>query len=280
MTCCKIFQAFFTSLCLCLFLASFAFAVPSTFFGEDEGLGEAIPLPSWPNAAAAEANFLTNLVGGIGTEDFEGFLPGTMAPLPVVFPGSGVTATLNGNGIVASVPEGTTNGVGRYPVSGVNFWDSNDAFSITFSEPVAAFGFYGIDIGDFDGQVTLTLEGGGSIELVIPHTILGLGGSVLFFGFVDTEQSYTSITMGNTAPTIDFFAFDDMTVGTSAEVLTGACCLEAFECIVLSAGECAQYGNGIDDSFYMGDGTDCATTACSVVPVEDTTWGSVKSLYR
>jgi len=280
MTFCKFIQAFFTSLFLCLFLASFAFAVPTTFFGEDEGIGELTPLPSWPNAAAAEANFLTNLIGGIGTEDFEGFAEGTLAPLPVVFSGSGVTATLNGNGFIATVPPGQTNLVGRYPTSGVNFWDSNNDFSIQFSEPVAAFGFYGIDIGDFDGQVTLSLVGGGVIELVIPHTVLGPGGSVLFFGFIDTDQSYTGITMGNTAPGVDFFAFDDMTVGTAAEVLTGACCLEAFECIVLSAGECAQYGNGIDDSFYMGDGTDCATTVCEVVPVEDTTWGSVKSIFR
>jgi hypothetical protein len=185
MTRSRTIQVFISTLILSLLLTTVSFAVPATFFGEDLGLGENIPLPTWPLAAGAEAVFLSNLIGGVGTEDFEGFANGTPAPLPVTF-----------------------------------------------------------------------------------------------FGFVDTEQSYTGITLGNTAPGVDYFGFDDMTVATGAEILTGACCLEGFQCVILSSGECVQVGNGIDDSLYMGDGTDCVETCDNVVSVENATWGAVKSLYR
>jgi hypothetical protein len=39
---------------------------------------------------------------------------------------------------------------------------------------------------------------------------------VLFFGFIDTANPFTSITFGDTAPGVDFFGFDDMTIGTVA----------------------------------------------------------------
>lgn len=276
---CQSTRLFISALLLSLLFASASFAVPATFFGEDVGLGEFTRLPAWPNSAGAEALFLSNLLGSVGTETFEGFADQTPAPLPVNFVGSGVVATLTGNGFVNQVLDPNTF-AGRYPVSGDQYWESSDMFSIQFSEPVAAFGFYGIDIGDFSGQVILTLQNGGTLDLVIPNTVNGPGGSVLYFGFVDTEQSYTGVVLGNTAPGVDFFGFDDLTVATGAEILTGACCLEGFECVILSAGECAQVGNGIDDSQYMGDGTDCVDTCLGVVAVEDATWGSVKSLYR
>ena len=122
----------------------------TTFFGEDLGQGEYVRLTSHPNADAARNSFMAQLVG-VGTENFEGFANGTGAPLALTFPGAG-TATLNGNGNVAYVPTGT-NGVGRYPISGNQYWEAGYGFSIVFSQAVAAFGFYGIDIGDFGGQV-------------------------------------------------------------------------------------------------------------------------------
>jgi hypothetical protein len=39
---------------------------------------------------------------------------------------------------------------------------------------------------------------------------------MLFFGFIDTANPFTSITFGDTAPGVDFFGFDDMTIGTVA----------------------------------------------------------------
>ena len=58
-------------------IAGMAKATPVTFFGEDLGLGESTPLSIWPNAKAAESNFLSNLVG-VGTETFESFFVGTI----------------------------------------------------------------------------------------------------------------------------------------------------------------------------------------------------------
>ncbi len=192
-----------------------ASASPVTFFGEDLGLGEATRLPSHPNSDAARTAFLSNLTG-VGTETFESFGTGTAAPLALSFPGAG-TATLNGSGYVETVPAGT-NGYGRYPISGNNYWEAGSAFSIAFANPIAAFGFYGVDIGDFSGQVTLALQNGGVTNLVIPNTINGVGGSVLYFGFYDTTVQYTGITFGNTASGVDFFGFDDMTIGTVEQV--------------------------------------------------------------
>ena len=194
-------------------LGGVAQAAPLTFFGEDLGAGENTRLASHPNADAARNSFLANLVG-VGTEDFES-LSGN-APLAIVFPGAG-TATLNGSGFISNVPTGT-NGYGRYPISGNQYWDSSSSFSIAFSDPVAAFGFYGIDIGDFSGQLTLALLSGSTTNVTIPNTINGAGGSVLYYGYIDTANPFTGITFGNTAAGTDVFAFDDMTIGSVEQV--------------------------------------------------------------
>ncbi len=195
-------------------------AVPIAFFGEDLGLGELTPLSSHPNADAARNAFYSHLVG-VGTETFESFAAGTAAPLGLNFPGyaSTITATMQGDGVVSAVAPGTTNWVGRYAVSGSNFWEATSQFSIEFSSPVAAFGFYGVDIGDFNGQVTLHMVGGGTVDLTIPNTTNGLGGSVLFYGFYDPDAQYTGITFGNTASGTDYFAFDDMTIASLEQVV-------------------------------------------------------------
>jgi hypothetical protein len=184
------------------------------FFGEDLGPGEGPPgLLAWPNAAAAETSFLSNL-SGVGTETFESFSVGTGAPLALNFPGAG-TATLQGSGTI----ESGHNGFGRYPISGSKWWEAAGSFSINFSDPVAAFGFYGVDIGDFNGQVTLTLENGGVQVVNIPHTTGGAGGAVVFFGYINQAQPFTKATFGNTAPGFDFFGFDNMTIGSPNQVV-------------------------------------------------------------
>ena len=208
-----------------LLVSGAANALPTTFFGEDTGLGELSPSLSafpnpFPNATAAEADFLSNLSSGVGTEDFETFGDETGAPLVLSFPGSSgsITATLSRTGVINDVPTGDTNGNGRYATSGTKYWDADDDFSITFSSPVSAFGFFGIDIGDFGGQVTATTAGELNMTFTIPNTTLGLGGSVLFWGIIDRAASFTSITFGNTAPGTDFFGFDDMTIGDLQQV--------------------------------------------------------------
>jgi hypothetical protein len=192
----------------------------TVYFGEDLGLGEGTPLSSFPNASAARASFLASLTG-VGTETFEApdQTAGQTGPLTITFPGAG-TATLSAGGTVANVPAGSTNSVGRYATSGTQYWEtSSSAFGVTFSTPIAAFGFYGIDIGDFGGQVTVTTTAGGPATVYnVGNTMNGLGGSVLFWGLIDTANPFTSISFGNTAAGTDFFGFDDMTIGTVAQV--------------------------------------------------------------
>lgn len=205
-------------LVLVLGIPTVASAIPFTFFGEDLGAGENTRLAAHPNADTARANFFSNLVG-VGTETFESFVSGSGAPLAVSFGVAG-SATINGDGSVDSQPTGT-NGVGRYPISGNQFWETGSVFSIDFSDPVAAFGFYGVDIGDFNGQVTLTTVAGTPLVLNVGNTQNGMGGSVLYFGFYVTTaaEEFTKISFGNTASGVDFFAFDDFSIGSRQQVV-------------------------------------------------------------
>ena len=155
-------------------LATGAYAVPQTFFGEDAGIGENTRQTVHPNADAARASFLSNL-SNPGTEDFEGFSDNTGTPLVINFPGAGVTATVQGSGSVQTLTTGT-NGVGRFPISGDNYYEANSTFSVVLSDPVAAFGFYATDIGDFGGQVQLSLLNGTTQIITVPNSINVTGG--------------------------------------------------------------------------------------------------------
>ncbi|QGY41031.1 PEP-CTERM sorting domain-containing protein [Pseudodesulfovibrio cashew] len=207
----------FSTICSALVLfAANAFAYQQVFFGEDEGVGESTALGVWNNAQAAEANFLSHLTG-TGTEDFESYSDGTSAPLAISFPGAG-TATLTGGGEINYVSAGSTNNYGRYGTSGDYYWDADsDDFIINFDTPVAAFGFYGIDIGDFSGQLSIFA---GATEYAVPHTLGITGGSVLFWGLIDTDNPFTSITFSNLGggSYADAFGFDDMTIGSVEQV--------------------------------------------------------------
>jgi hypothetical protein len=193
-----------------------------TFFGNDQGvfLQDGTPTGAgFPNALAARTTFLSNLIG-VGTETFESFPDGTAAALALTFPGAG-TAILAGGGEVDNDP-----GTGQNATSGTNWWrtGADNNFSITFTSPVAAFGFYGIDVGDIGAQLTLTLEGGSTVSINIPHPTVAGGpsspqnGSVFFFGYIDTANPFISATFSNPAGVGDDFGFDDMTIGSVQQV--------------------------------------------------------------
>ena len=197
-------------------LTLFPSAHATTYFGQDTGAGENTRVPH-PNSDVARNQFLSQLVG-VGTENFESFAAGQAPPFNSTFMGAG-TATFTGMGNIANVPVGT-NGFGRYPISGNQYFDTATAFTITFSTAIAAFGFYAVDIGDFGGQVTLTLTHamGPDTVVTVPNTINGPGGGVLYFGLIDTANPFLSVTFGDTAPGVDSFGFDDMTIGTVEQV--------------------------------------------------------------
>jgi hypothetical protein len=203
-------------------------AVPITFSGEDLSLDENIPLTIHPKADAARGAFLS-LLSGAGTEDFESFTDGAGkgGSLPIAFSGAG-TATLTDNsffGGIKVLPPGTTN-VGRFPTSGNKYWESGalEDFTITFTDPIAAFGFFGTDIGDPSGskQLTLTLTdvNGNPTVLNVPHSFPpdNLGGGVLYFAFLDSSNTYTQVKFSNDGGFLDSFGFDDFTIA-SAQVV-------------------------------------------------------------
>lgn len=199
-----------------LLSAQAALAAPTIYFGETLGSGEDTRLNTFSEATNARNSFLSNL-SGVGTESFESYADGTSGPLGINFPGAG-TATLSGAGSVESTTPGTTNGNGRYATDGDKYWETTNGFTINFDSPIAAFGFMGVDIGDFDGQITLTTVGNLNQVFNVGNTIGAPGGGVLFWGIIDDQNTFTSITFGNTNAGTDYFAFDQMTIGSLEQI--------------------------------------------------------------
>jgi hypothetical protein len=199
-----------------------AFAAPVTFFGQDINNAGDPNQAVFTNATAARNNFFTNL-SGVGTETFEEIATGSTSPLALTFPSAG-TATLAGSGTINS----GNDGAGRYAFSGSKYYyASTSSTTVAFSAPIAAFGFYGTDIGDYGGQLQLQLTdtlGHVSLLTVPNSTSLNgeISGSNLYFGFYDTTTSYTSIAFLNNSSGSDVFAFDDMSVGSLAQVKPSA----------------------------------------------------------
>lgn len=191
-------------------------AAPTIFFGENI----ATPGTLGAEAIAARSSFLASLTG-VGTETFESYAASSSAPLAISFPGSAaaITATIAGDGQVRA-----TSGAGRFNTTsgGSKYWEVSGSFQIDFSDPISAFGFYGTDIGDFNGQVTVALldTANNITNLTINNTVNGPNSSSLFWGFIDTGVSYTRLTFGNTNAGTDFFGFDDFSIGDRGQVVT------------------------------------------------------------
>lgn len=189
----------------------------TVFFGEDLGLGETTRLPATPNTDAALADFLSQGTG-FGIEDFETQTVGAGTPLSLTFPGTlntTITATLEDSGQIDNIPTGT-NGFGRYPTSGDQFFnDVSSELDIFFDQDIEAFGFKGIDVGDFGGQIIAEIKNDGSLiqSITLPTTVNAPGGGVLFFGIIgDNGQLFDEIDFLDTAPGVDFFGYDDMII--------------------------------------------------------------------
>lgn len=210
-------------------------------FGEDGHTSELTPLASTPTASAREATFLS-LLQGVSTETFELKATDTPAPLTLNFLGSSaqLTATLSGSGRVGTAESGKTDGFGRYSIpsaTSTQFWEADaDAgdFHVQFGQAIAAFGFYGIDIGDYGGQLLIDLlaEDQNSILATFKPahsqgTDGSTAGSVVYFGVVSDSATsdFYGIRFRLEAPNPlpddfpgDVFAFDNFTIAERSQI--------------------------------------------------------------
>jgi TolA-binding protein len=204
-------------------------AAPVTFFGEDlnstdnpnDNLDAPLRPASLPNADAARAAFLANLVGAI-TENFESFAVGATTPLTLTFGAD--TATLfgqAGTNQILAVPTGTFNGA--FPTSGNQFllqFGPSGSFQIDFGSPQAAFGFYATDVADGGAQLNLTFShvDGSQTALNVPHAVPSGTGSAFYFGVIIADNPFIRATFSNTNSATDGFGFDDMTIARAEQV--------------------------------------------------------------
>ncbi len=203
-------------LALCVAPGAGAGAYTATFFGEDLSLNGS-PVTLWSNAAgqatafqsALQSKFLTR-----GTEDFTG----TSGVNPLLTFTNGNTGTILGEAATRSVTTPSTDG--RYAISSPRYLDATKSFTITFANAISALGFYATDVGDFQGGFYLDLYTNADdttaiSSILVRNTQETTSASVLYFGFLDTTQSYQKITFRNTANEWDAFGFDDITIAST-----------------------------------------------------------------
>lgn len=172
---------------------------------------------------AERAAFMAQLQG-VGSEGFEGFALGAVGPLLLTFPGSAgnISATMQtlppvyvyNNIEIRGAPS-----QGRFNTTpeGAQYVVAFKEFEIVFDTPIAAFGFYGTDIGDFNApmQIKLTDSHDNEETLELATTIPSPNGALLFWGFIDDSKTYTKLTMliAQADGVTDVYGFDDMVVG-------------------------------------------------------------------
>jgi hypothetical protein len=187
-----------------------------TFTGYDENKGSTpLTTATSPNSQAAFANFSSNLNSAlVTTESFENFSTTAANPTPIDGLSttiSGVTATfsyktktnpaVSASGDVqkaaaSGASQGFTNS-GTYPTDGVKGISINSAnnFSISFNNSLAAFSYFGTDLGDFNNILTMEFYSASTNgttlvkSIVIPSNVGSANSSEFFFGFIADSQS-------------------------------------------------------------------------------------------
>lgn len=203
-------------LALCLAPGAGAYTTGTTgsftyYFGEAAGIGENTASifqtsNGGKDAIDAENAFLLQL-SQITTETFKDF--------------EKTTDTLLSN--TASIIGITDNDIktdassGRYPIYDTTYIATKNTFSILFTSNISAFGFYGIDIADFDSEdLQIKLYSSTSnipLETFSVNSAYNTHGSVLYFGFYSTTEKFNKIEFINSAND-DVYGFDKMSIGT------------------------------------------------------------------
>ena len=200
-------------------------ATPTYFFGEDPSAGGVVDPAKAP--ATERAAFLSSLAGGVTSIGFESFALGTTAPLALGFAGSGGTI-----GATLSTAAGLVTDASSQPITkrfnttagGANWWDGRGDFELSFADPIAALGFYATDVGDFGSslQLALTDTTGAVTNVTVPNSLGGDNASLLFWGFLDKDVSYTKIAFSgffdNASGSLDAMGFDDFVAADAGQL--------------------------------------------------------------
>jgi hypothetical protein len=224
--------------------AGVANAAPLIAFGlQSDANGKVLGAPS-----DVRKEFEGLLFGGVGRVDFEGLANTVPDRLEFVGSNNGAKVELGKYCTDSALPPKNQDrckvidtkagaGVGRFNTTGAtdtraadgSWWDADGSFTLTFDKVISAFGFYGTDIGDLKGKLSITLtdEDGGTQEFKVapelgeaaskPEATFG-SESLAFWGFTDTTKFYRSVTFSIEQTTTeieayDVFGFDDLVIG-------------------------------------------------------------------
>ena len=198
------------------------------FIGRDNSIG------GLTNSNKAKNSFTSNLTS-IYTEDFENVTHMESVPYHGMGSKTKVQGTLNfGSGGTAFLDQsGNTSSIGiadkpydgERAISGTKYLSAGYAsFTLTFSSPVSAFGFYITDLGDgsrFHRSIAININytNGGRER----YKMYGLGdGSVGYFGFIQNNPNkiISSVSLYNYGDFFDYDAcgYDDFSIATDEEI--------------------------------------------------------------
>ena len=180
------------------------------------------PLSVSGNAKVVHDQFIATLLA-TGAEGFESALTNdTMQGFVCNANGNqGTFSMISATGcFVASAPN-----TGRYNTTpaGVNYMryttPVGSPCTLTFTAPMAGFGFYITGLGNFFGSmfVTLNKTGGGAdgpYQLLVNSQVIG---SLNFFGVTNTAATYDSVVFGVDDPT-DVVGIDDVVFVRSNQI--------------------------------------------------------------
>ena len=209
---------------LCLLLAGSLLAA-NTVLAQTVYTGQTLSPSGVVSGAAliARNQFIGALTNSVATNSFEALAINVSAPQNLSFGFAGI-ATLTGDGTVTNTPN-----AGRFATTGSKYWrqevGAGKTFGINFSQSVAGFGFYGTDIGDFSGKLTLNFFLGaapaGSFLVqngdMSGNEVVALDGNLRFWGVTYSSNAFNKVEFVLEGSD-DIFGFDDMTVADASQV--------------------------------------------------------------
>ncbi|NJM56500.1 MAG: PTPA-CTERM sorting domain-containing protein [Synechococcales cyanobacterium RU_4_20] len=196
-----------------------------------------------PNSNEAAETFALQLAAGsVSTEGFESFattqaihgLTTQISGIQTVlsYKDAGVPVPGGSSGSTANVQKATATGInagmtqsGTFPTEGRQgiSINSDNQFEILLGEAIAAFSFWGTDLGDNNNGLTLQLYNGSNLITTAPINYLGANSgdsSVFFFGGIaDAPTEYFNRVVFQTSKTNDAIGLDQFTIAESSQVL-------------------------------------------------------------